>query len=391
MMKKFLALMISFVLLVSGAAYAQQDDATETALRHLVNDWMNLMILQERALVQKKVTLEQILRFGETKSWDDLVRARTMCIYTIQMLEYVAAQTVEQQTTDAEYGIFSAMNMDVESVKSEIRAYNESREKTFDTELASWEGTYMGNLMESAFHMYIMEDLMLAAEAELAVVNAELDFYFYTTNFVICQLPDSAAARMTELAAEYTPVILSRKPELLTDIDVIQTGITDAVEACVAAEKLKAIALSMSNLTLETFDIADKQELYNLPAVWPLPWIWMTEDSDIYYYWVNEENQISFVGYAQTPEEIPDHAHYTIYDATLDDYKDYVLYLYDLGIKPVQLEDTVAKYVLEDGGVVLVSFDEEEDSLRISVSGGQLCLAWEAYLPVEELSAEANE
>jgi len=380
-MQKFFALVMVLVLLVTGTAFASQDDSAETAMQHLVYDWLNYQILQERTLVQQKVTLEQILRFGETKSWEDLIRARTMSLFTIDLLEYLATQTVETQTTSDEYALMTALNMDVSSLESEILLYNSTCAETLSNDIDSWKGSFLGTLMETAFHRYITEDVMAHAEANLELIEAQMVYFFYVNNYILCQLPETTAAWAVDLLNENIPGIMTIEPELLTDTNEIQNRVSNSVNNYEKALTSLSVVIAQGELTLETFDIADNQELVNLPTAWPLPQIWLTENSDIYYYWKNEDGQVKVIEYAQTPDEIPDHANYIFYGATLDDFLAYVEDLSDLNIKPIEINDTAALYKLKDGTTVLLSYNDTDGSMGISVSGGQLCLALEAYLP----------
>lgn len=372
---KLLCLVLALTLLLGTPALAERDDP----IARLASDWTMLQSLRETRFAQELFALNAIVTFSQTLEWDDLNRARVACLYTETLMEHLADMPIEESMTAEDYETLEAQGYDLDDVASDYRIYRREMKDLREHDLPQWRGLYIDALMWCAYFDPIPRMLGDLARTSAALIELELELYELTDQIVMMNLPESDARQIKAFSAQHMPLIMSmRKKEHLAVNDALNAlkDVIADMEDAMAAYENTVVQVSEA---LEHMDLSVNADIHGMPTFLPVPVDWLGAVSSIRYYWVNEGGDVT-VPKAQMRYDAPPTNLAMVFTAPGGMTRaQYVSALAAVGYPLSAQSATIARFVFENGARLLIS--EEDDTVTLSVSDGELCLVPEFYVP----------
>lgn len=350
-------------------------------MRRVRNDWMTMLVRQENRLAQEGHTLELIQRFAAGPTWENLVQARTAAYCMVELLDYYASASWELAATPQDYLELIGQGMDIADVQSTLEgycAYLPGQIEAYD--LPTWrEYAYM--LMFGVYDQSTLEDMQGSVARRMDSVESDLREWFLTTNYLILEIPKGDAQELMDLANENAPTIMASYDQPFETANAILNEynalVLESEERVLEARE----ALTRSEAMLEQPLALTAQPIEGLPEVrLPSPLALDAQACEYAYYWKDGDGALEVPTIRMEIRELPNCFAITLYGMALEDYQAYALAVLDTGLEPDGMSDTAISFTLTDGLLLLIAWDEEEQSLCVSVTGGQVCLAPDWYL-----------
>ena len=353
----------------------------QTAMRRVRNDWMTMLVRQENRLAQEGHTLELIQRFAAGPTWENLVQARTAAYCMVELLDYYASASWELAATPQDYLELIGQGMDIADVQSTLEGYCTYLPGQIEAyDLPTWrEYAYM--LMFGVYDQSTLEDMQGSVARRMDSVESDLREWFLTTNYLILEIPKGDAQELMDLANENAPTIMASYDQPFETANAILNEynalVLESEERVLEARE----ALTRSEAMLEQPPALTAQPIEGLPEVrLPGPTALNAQACEYAYYWKDEDGALEAPTLRMEIRELPNCFILTLHDMTLEDYQAYALEVIDAWLEPDAMSDTAVSFTLADGILLLIAWDGEAQSLCVSVSGGQVCLAPGWYL-----------
>ncbi len=358
------------------------EEPTDPLLDKFLEDWTNLLYLQELRLAQECDTLLKITEIGSEPTWEAYVYARAACAFTCEWMEQLAQKPAEMTMTETDYLQLVERDMDLIDVKTEFQIYNDvTLPRLKEKDNVVWTDNYMQNLMYGMYDESAAKVMVDSADLRYRTLQADMKYWYLVNNYILLELPEAYAEKLTQIAAARASQILSQysTPFLATNdvLNEINSVLNLMEEYLIEEQEILTqwkILLNMQKFT--------PKEIAGLPTVVQFPESVSVDDWRVQYYW-KEGEEIRTVGYPMELDSLPNCMYMTADQVTLQEYQRYILELEAGGLAPDAVNETAAMYELDGGLQMLISF--EENTLTISVTGGQLCFAPLWYINALEL------
>lgn len=381
-MKKTICILLALLLALSAGLSAGASDMTVT--ERFLTDWINLAYAKYDRLTQENFTLDAIIAYNESRSWDDLVRARAACTYTVKLVAHYAEQTLAQSMSADDYRALMAQGLDVGDVRVEYDLYNSvEREELRTVVLQRWKGHYLPCLIELGFYDGVATRLADGAQIVRRANLLELRYLYLVNNIILLEMPPEDAKRLTDTVDAYMPELTTLYAQPFASANDALNELSRTVEELeevelAGIEHTADMYVYMENLTFE-----DAITLEGQPPLLPSPVFWDAEAGEALYYWKAEGGETTTVSRRMNMDVIPNCVTYQMPGVTVEAYRMYIIELIGYGRKPDSLNDTAASFRFE-GGQSMDVWWEETGGMFIRVSG-QICLA--PYLYLERIGA----
>ncbi len=347
-------------------------DSSQKVIDTFLEDWLNLLILQETRLAQENYTLELILRIQNAPTWENYVYAQTACGFTCDLIESLSQRSLEPSMTNADYQMLMDMGMDIGDVQTEYRTYNEvTLPDLKEYDWVIWQDYYLQNLMYACFDENTVTLVLEAAQNRYQVNEANLKYWYLINNFIMLELPEDDAEKLLALAEEHAPVVMAQYSNLFPTSNEVLNEISRVLNQQEdILLKMKEVEAAWE-LLMESKKFTAK-EIEGLPMLIRAPESVSVDDWFVRYYWKDEEN-VKAAEYLMEMDTLPNGLMIEIENVSLDAFQQYVVELDADGLTPSDLNDTAAIYALSNGVQMMVFY--EENTIHISVTNGQVCFA----------------
>ena len=130
-MKKYMLLfMAMFTFFITGCsdlegggsdfAGVRDNEQAEEAREHLMRVWSDYLRVQEELYASELWALDYVETYLDTGDWDDLARARTACIASVQLIAELSM--TEEDLSDEEYVVLAENGADTAFLSGEFEA-----------------------------------------------------------------------------------------------------------------------------------------------------------------------------------------------------------------------------------------------------------------------------
>lgn len=378
---------VALVLLLGSLGAA---GAEETVMDRFLNDWITLLTMREDRYTQENDALQTIITYGETESWEDLVRARAAAAFTCDLVAYYAKTEVPQAMTEADYKRLIDQGMDIGDVRGEFSIYNgDTLADLSENVVPFWSRYYLANLMERAFDRNSVEEYVALAKAQTGVNVQELKYLYLINNYIALEVPEADAQRLYALAGDNAPGVMSAYRQPFTSVNDVLNEMNDTVnlleEALLAYEKALALGYANLDAAQARFDRGEsivkpeeRAALADRPKTLPWPTFWDSGSGDVTYYWRDAEGGVTAMSRGINRGEIPNCMHVSVPRVSREAYDQYVAQLGGLGLSPTEATDAAALYCFSDGTIFMMEWSQ--DGVRLTVRNGQICFAPAWYI-----------
>ncbi len=375
----FLTVCFSFVGCEHRLSTENTEKGSDPLLDTLLEDWLNLLRLQEQRYAQEIFALEKILEIEEENTWESYVYAQAASGVALALIREQAETELIPAMATEDYRTLVDRGMDVGDLQTEFTTYNEiTRPQLADMDSIIWSSYYIQNMLYMGLDEGIMNVLFDSAEVWRAIDREYMKYWYLVNNYLLLELPAEYAERLMVRTTEEAPRILvcyeqpfESTNEVLNELNRVNNRLEELV-----LDQLELI--TMLSLVVETTEPIPRS-VTNLPPVILLPESSGGEDWDITYYWSDGET-IQTAGYLSLPEQFPNGLQMTTGGACEEDYRTYLRRLEEIGIFPSDSEGTKAFFTAEDGTSWIFSY--ADGTLSVDVSDGTICFAPQWYMDV---------
>lgn len=376
-MKRLLCLLLSVMLcLVAVGGMAE----SESSMNRVLQDWCNFLSLQENLLSQESFALDQLLTYAENPTWENLVRARATTSFTLELLAYYGETPFTGVATSEDYAALIAQGMDIGDMESTINIYNEltvEEIKALDYLIFS---DYLTRLMFYVYDQDVTAEITRSAQSIQEDTLLTMKEYCVITHYILLELPEDDAATLDGLARQYAPTIMGMYSQPFDTVNDVMNAYNEIIAQTEEGELTASRNLTLSQDALENVSGYTALSIEHLPLVLPAPSMDFERAFSVMYYWKDADGQTSAVKARMDIQELPNCFFLAMPDATLEDYQSYVVLLSESGYMPSDSNDTAALFALPGEIQLLVQWNEAENEMQISVSGGQVCFAPDWYI-----------
>lgn len=318
-MKKFMVyLMIMVVFLITGCSASDGATASESgrndgqaqeAREHLMTVWSDYLQVQEELYASELWALDYIETYLDTGDWNDLGKARTACIVSLQFIAELSMS--EEDLSDEEYVVLAKNGVDTAYLSGEFEAVPSGIEE---------EQAFMRNRMLESLEagVFIASDMEFLRET----VSLHKEYIAYlcqceciTTNYLLLTLGDENGADdyWEALPGDYQTLCEGAEDwnDSETDLEKNMNLCLDEIEKITLgqADLLSAMEADLYKMreTAENQDVEKWREsafrIENIPQLLPMP-AWYRPDTAKYLSFIAKED--GEVSYPESGEELKD-------------------------------------------------------------------------------------
>lgn len=345
-MKKIISLLMAAVLIFSFTACSivkNPDPSDETidvvkrvqfeGKENILKSWNDFLIVNDKIFSTIRWAATYIKDYCENPDIDSYRRALSAAGAVSTIIRLI--EIPDTYISDADFASAAKKGIDVSFINAEFSALKDSKNSYAEL----WESISRDVATES-FWSYGVEYLEKTAEVQLRQAQSNIDYYRYTTNYILLMLGENS---FIPDACNECPAILSNDTEFITDISVVEKEISaslDGIEACIS-EHAKVESIQKANIYMMNNAVTseDYTEIYSNALTWgkdknviPLPsWgalpVFYSSKSD-------GSEKIQTISSGDDLTEVPPDILLQYKNTEKSEFIEYAEFLYSLGYTP---------------------------------------------------------
>ena len=291
MKKRVFALLLALTaLLLAGCGGQQKKELPGELTQRLLSDWFDYLFACENLYGDMQWAISYIERYGETPSWDNLLRAR-MALYTAR--QYIRQREKPAETLTAQdYAGCLDTGRDLSFVQPEIGGFAQDKQSALTRCELLWTG-----LHNAVFTRRQSAALREEAAVYRQIFDCDLRYLALTTNYLLLEIDDGAwQEKFCGFVEENCPLIFAAWGEYVEDSSQLVQLTSDTLDALEALRTRDAALTGRAQANLDLFEDAansgdwsevadDIAEIEGLPLPLLCPDWLDAEKMECYYYW----------------------------------------------------------------------------------------------------------
>ena len=326
--------------------------------------------------------------FDREKSWEALLSARA--IVTIAKTDIQRRELPDNEMTPEDRRYFMQQGMDIDAFGNLSLIFDGER-----TALLNICSNLNNSLINGIFFNEDWRISMRNAENDREIIYRYIQHLAHTVDYVLTTLNDSSAtAKFNRLLEEHCPLTYARKrkqPDALAAIEADLQANLDSMEPLVMeSSRILGAHRNRLNLMIDAIDkgnlgafTQDLTTISDLPPVVPFPKGMSIFKTEYLYMWKENDKVIASPSPRTKLPRVPDTYRVRINDISLEEAKEYMQDLVNLGLSLLLHKDEATKltsaYSVGDSRFAVIW---ENEKLDIFILSNMISLVPQVYWPI---------